>query len=205
VKSSRRQPFAQVERVAPNALSSAGFTLVELMVSLTLAMAIMAAIISSYLFLGRNLGRIVNQQTVETEGRRALATFTQDVRSASAISGTPTVSSVTLTIPSGASTTTVAYAFDSSTGTLTRTPASGTARTLVSNLTSLYFRYYNDTGTAYDSGSAPYTTQTAYMSGLKQISLTFTAQTGSANNGTRTNVHSFASPRLLVRNRPLLN
>ncbi len=205
MKSSRRQSFAQVERVAPNAFSSAGFTLVELMVSLTLAMAIIAAVISSYLFLGRNLGRIVNQQTLEIEGRRALSAFTQDVRAASSISGTPSVTSVTLTVPSGASTTAVAWSYDNATGILTRTPASGTARTMVSNLTSLYFRYYNDTGNAYDSGSAPYTTQTVYMSGLKQMSLTFTAQTGAANNGTRTGVHSFASPRLLVRNRSLLH
>lgn len=183
----------------------AGFTLVELLIGLSLSLTIMAAVLSSYLFLGRSLSRLVNQQTLETEGRRTLATFTQDVRASSAISGTPSVSTVTLTIPSGASTTTVAWSYNSTTGILTRTPASGTARTLVSNLTSLHFRYYNEAGTAYDSGSSPYTTQTDYMSGLKQISLAFTSQTGSANNGTLTSVHSFASPRLLVRNRALLN
>lgn len=183
----------------------AGFTLVELLIGLSLSLTIMAAVLSSYLFLGRSLSRLVNQQTLETEGRRTLGQFAQDVRAASSISGTPSVSTLTLTIPSGASTTTVAWSYNSATGILTRTPASGTALALVSNLTSLHFRYYNETGTAYDSGSSPYTTQTAYMSGLKQISITFTSQTGSANNGTLTAVHRFASPRLLVRNRALLN
>jgi Tfp pilus assembly protein PilW len=184
---------------------AAGFTLVELLIGLSLSLTIMAAVLSGYLFLGRSLSRLVNQQTLETEGRRTLGQFAQDVRAASSISGTPSVSALTLTIPSGASTTTVAWSYNSTTGTLTRTPANGTAGTLASNLTSLYFRYYNESGTAYDSGSAPYTTQTAYMSGMKQISLNFTAQTGSANNGTRTAEHSFASPRLLVRNRALLD
>lgn len=183
---------------------TAGFTLVELMISLSLSLAIIAAVISSYLFLGRNLGRLVNQQTLETEGRRALVVFTQDVRSASGISGTPSASTVTLIIPSGASTTTVVYTYSSSAGTLTRTPVSGPARTLTSNISTLYFRYYNETGTAYDSGSAPYTTQTSYMAGLKQISLELATQTGSAKNGTRTGLHRFTSPRLLVRNRELL-
>lgn len=184
---------------------AAGFTLVELLIGLSLSLTIMAAVLSSYLFLGRSLSRLVNQQTLETEGRRTLGQFAQDVRAASAISGTPSVSAVTLIIPSGASTTTVAWSYNSAGGVLTRTPASGTARTFVSNVTSLHFRYYNEAGTAYDNGSSPFTTQTAYMSGLKQISLTFTCQTGSASNGTLTAVHSFASPRLLVRNRPLLN
>lgn len=192
-------------KTSARSCSAAGFTLVELLIGLSLSLTIMAAVLSSYLFLGRSLSRLVNQQTLESEGRRTLAQFAQDVRAASFISGTPSVSAVTLTIPSGASTTTVAWSYNSTTGTLTRTPASGTARILVSNLTGLHFRYYNETGAAYDSGSTPYTTQTAYMSGLKQISLTFTSQIGSANNGTLTAVHYFASPRHLVRNRALLN
>lgn len=192
-------------KVAARTAATAGFTLVELMISMSLALMIIAAVLSSYLFLGRSLGRLVTQQTLDNEGRRALAYFAQDVRLASGISGTPSASSVTLTVPSGATTTTVAYTYNSGTGTLTRTPASGTSLTLASNLLSFYFRYYNDTGTAYDSGSVPYTTQTSYMAGIKQISLTLTSQTGSANNGTRTAVNNFTSPRLLIRNRALLD
>lgn len=184
---------------------NAGFTLVELMISMSLALMIIAAVLSSYIFLGRNLGRLVTQQTLENGGRRTLAYFAQDVRMASGISGTPTASSVTFIIPSGATTTTVAYAYNSATGTITRTPASGTSLTLASNLLSLYLRYYNETGTAYDNGSIPYTTQTTYMSGVKQISLVLTSQTGSAENGTRTAVNNFTSPRLLIRNRALLD
>jgi hypothetical protein len=110
-----------------------------------------------------------------------------------------------LTVPSGATTTTVAYTYNSGTGTLTRTPASGTSLTLASNLLSFYFRYYNDTGTAYDSGSVPYTTQTSYMAGIKQISLTLTSRPVPPTTAPAPAVNNFTSPRLLIRNRALLD
>jgi prepilin-type N-terminal cleavage/methylation domain-containing protein len=76
-------------KVAARTAATAGFTLVELMISMSLALMIIAAVLSSYLFLGRSLGRLVTQQTLDNEGRRALAYFAQDVRLASGISGTP--------------------------------------------------------------------------------------------------------------------
>jgi prepilin-type N-terminal cleavage/methylation domain-containing protein len=181
-----------------------GFTLVELLVGLSLALTVSTAVLSSYLFMAKNLGRSLNQQTLEVEGRRAVSYLIQDVRLSSGVSGTPSASAVTFTIASGATTTTVAYSYDSSTGKLTRTPSGGSAIVLVSNLTELYFRYYDEAGVAYDNGSKPYTTQTTYMAGLKQVSLTFASRTGSALNGTQTPANYFATPRLLLRNRPLL-
>src|SRR6478735_1668555 len=67
----------------PGALPpSAGFTLVELLIGATLSAAIMAAVLSSYIYLGRSFGRLVNQQTLEAESRRTRAYFAQDVQSA---------------------------------------------------------------------------------------------------------------------------
>jgi prepilin-type N-terminal cleavage/methylation domain-containing protein len=58
---SARPPVA---RLAPNAPGStrslrhcAGFTLVEVLVGATLSAAIMAAVLSSYIYMGRGLGR----------------------------------------------------------------------------------------------------------------------------------------------------
>ena len=63
--------------------SRAGFTLVELLVGMSLALVVMTGVLSTFSFLGRNLNRLANQQKLESEGRRALAYFAQDVRMAS--------------------------------------------------------------------------------------------------------------------------
>jgi len=93
-------------------MPTAGFTLVELLVGVTLAAAVMAAVLSSYIYLARSLGRLANQQTLETESRRTLAYFAKDVQSASAISGTPGASTVALIVPTAAGTNTVTYYYN---------------------------------------------------------------------------------------------
>jgi prepilin-type N-terminal cleavage/methylation domain-containing protein len=69
----------------PRSSSRAGFTLVELLVGTSLALIIMAAVLSTFAFLGRNLNRLALQQKLESEGRQALAYFGQDVRAAGAV------------------------------------------------------------------------------------------------------------------------
>ena len=179
--------------------SKQGFTLVELLIGATLSAAVMAAVLSSYIFVGRNLARLANQQVLETEGRRTLAYFARDIRLASGLSGTPSATSVTLSQPTSTGTTTVAYSYNSGAGTLTRTPASGTAQVLLRNITAsgLTIRYYDTSGN-------PYTTYVDYLSGIKQISLEFSTQLGRADNGTQTKVYELASNRLILRNRTLL-
>ena len=178
---------------------SKGFTLVELLIGATLSAAVMAAVLSSYLYVGRNLARLANQQVLETEGRRTLAYFSRDIRIARDISGPPSATSVTLSQPTNTGTTTVAYSYNSGAGTLTRTPASGTAQVLLRNITAsgLTIRYYDTSGN-------PYTTYVDYLSGIKQISLEFSTQLGTAGNGTQTKVYELASNRLILRNRALL-
>lgn len=188
-----------------------GFTLVELIVSMTLSLMIMGAVLSSYVFLGRNFARSLgisatDQPNLEAQGRRALAYFTQDVRMASGLSGTPSASSLTLTQPTSSGITTVTYTYDSTAKTLTRTPAGGTALVLHTHLLSsgFYFRYFDASGNPYDNGNSPYTTIANYLSGIKQLSMTFSCQAGSSANGTLTQVYQVASPRLILRNRQLL-
>jgi Tfp pilus assembly protein PilW len=194
-------------------LGEGGFTLVELIVGTTLSAMVMAAVLSSYIYLGRSYGRLANQQILETEARRTLQRFTMDVQSATGISGTPSATSVTFTIPtSTGTTTTVAYAYDSTAGTFTRTPAGGTTLVLLRYITTsgLTVRYY-------DSSNNEYTTATlsagSYLAGIKQLSLEFSTQTRlstsgaqsvSNANGTQTQVYRVASGRLLIHNSALL-
>ena len=184
----------------------AGFTLVELLIGMSLSLLIMGGVLSSYVFLGRNFTRSLgissaNQPTLETQGRRALAYFMQDVRMASGISGTPSASSLTLTLPASSGTTTVTYAYNSTARTLTRTPASGTALILLTNLLTSPSPF---TFTYYDSSGNPYTSFTNYLTGIKQVSMSFSSQAGNSGNGTLTQVYQVASLRLILRNKQLL-
>ena len=165
----------------------------------------MAAVLSSYIFLGRSFTRLTNQQILESEARRTLATFAKDVQAATGISGTPSASTVTLTLPTTSGTTTVAYAYNSGAGTFTRTPSGGTALVLLRNITD------NDSGTTadltlryYDVSGNAYTSYTDYLSGIRQLALEFSTQTGVSANGTQTLVYRVASSRLLIRNSALL-
>jgi prepilin-type N-terminal cleavage/methylation domain-containing protein len=192
----------------------AGFTLVELLIGLSLSLIIMGGVLSSYVFLGRNFTRSLgisstNQPNLETQGRRTLAYFTQDVRMASGIdtSGVspnvlPSASGVTLVLPTSSGTTTVTYVYDSTAQTLTRTPASGTAQIMHTNLLSCTLNYYDNTGKPYTIFVVS-TSGFSSFSGIKQLSMTFSSQAGSSVNGTLTQIYQSASSRLIIRNKQL--
>lgn len=204
--------------------TSAGFTLVELLIGATLSAAVMAAVLSSYIFVGRNLARLANQQTLETEGRRTLAYFTRDVRMAGTLVDTGNLGatrvslSMSLSMPAANSNPTITYYYNSTSAdavvsisgsnvtmpanSLTRCRYDGstvTSQVLLRNITAsgLTIRYYDTSGN-------PYTTYVDYLSGIKQISLEFSTQLGTAGNGTQTKVYELASNRLILRNRALL-
>lgn len=194
---------------------SAGFTVVELLIGLSLALTVMTAVLSSYVFVARSFTRtiglgLLNQPTLETQGRRALAYFAQDVQMTSAISN-PTDSEITLTVPlSTGGTKNVTYYYNNTAAAVSvysvTVPAFALARidratstilTLHTNLLSCSFTYYDVSGN-------PYTIYTAYLIGIKQVSMAFTAQAGSSVNNTLTQVYTVASPKLLFRNKSLL-
>jgi len=189
----------------------AGFTLVELLIGVSLSLMVMAAVLSSYVFLARNFTRSlgvvftttsgnftqVNRPSLETQGRQTLAYFSQDVRLASGIAGTPSAAALTLTIPTATGSTTVAYSYDAVNQTLTRTWSGMTGQVLHYNVLGCTFSYFDISGN-------PYTTYVNYLGGIKQLSVALTAQGGSARNQTLTQVYRSESPRLLLRNRSLL-
>jgi prepilin-type N-terminal cleavage/methylation domain-containing protein len=212
-----------VERVAPNALrpsrtpinalgaarsthraNPAGFTLVEVLVSTSLAAMVLAAVLSSFVFLGRNLTRLANYHTLETKGREALAYLQRDLAIAETVKSgtTPTASSVTLVLPAGE----VTYTYDGTAGSLRRQAAAGANPDfqLLKNdrctCTTFAFDYQTVTGGAPTSqldasSNVPY--------GIKQIRVRFVLATpGTEADATRT-TYSAVSARFLLRNTQL--
>lgn len=204
--------------------SPAGFTLVELLIGASLSAIVLAGVLSSYVFLGRQLGRLANQQTLETEARRALAYFEQDVQRASGLVTvstspiSPAANRVDLTVPTATTTTTITYYYNNTSsaatvainGTnvsmaanaLTRCVYNGstvTSLTLLRNITSsgLTLNYYDSSGNIY-------TTYTDYLPGIKQLAVQFSTQIVTTNQGTTTPVQQVTSSRLVLRNRGFL-
>jgi len=166
--------------------SSTGFTLVELLIGATLSAMVMAGVLSSYIFMGRQLARLANQQTLETEGRRTLAYLNQDVRLASGVTVTPQTAPsfyVTFDLANNGSGAQQVIYYYNSTGSAVSTSISGTTvsvpanslirvastgsaviypiQTLLSNIVSTnegcYLRFFDAAGSPFDSGTAPYT------------------------------------------------
>ena len=114
-----------------------GFTLVEVMIGASLGTMILAGVMSTFLMLGRSGANVANYSMMETESRRALEEFSQDLRMASAITWNSS-ESITLTVPNNYSPTLglVTYSYDSGTKFFSRSPAdsnssSGTSRVLI--------------------------------------------------------------------------
>ncbi|MBI2516217.1 MAG: prepilin-type N-terminal cleavage/methylation domain-containing protein [Opitutae bacterium] len=211
-------PALLATRCSPALSLLKGFTLVELLIGMSLALTVMTAVLTSYIFLGRSLARLANQQTLESEARRTLAFFAQDVRMASGLSGTPSSSTVALTIPTGTGTNTITYYYNNTASDASVT-VNGTSVTMKANaltrcvyngssVTSLTLLRYITTNslsfTYYDSSENVYTSYTDYLTGIKRLALQFSTQTGLNSNGTQTPVYQFASSRLILRNRSLL-
>ena len=193
----------------------AGFTIGELLVGVGLSLIVMTGVLSSYVFVARSYNRTIgfgmaNQPTLEAQGRRTLAWWAQDVQMASAVTS-PSASEVTLTVPrSDGGMKNVTYYFNSTASAVSvysvTVPATSlvridrdtsTALTLHSSLLTCVFSYYDTVGN-------PYTTYVNYLPGIKRVAVAFTAQAGSSVNSTLTQVYKSASPRLVLRNKPLL-
>ena len=100
-----------------------GFTLVEIMVASGVSFVVFAGILAAYLFLGRNLTRLVNLQQQDAQSRGMLRQFTQDVSAACQVLTTTNAANLDLVsgfvMLSGGGATTAATAtinFNSSTG-----------------------------------------------------------------------------------------
>ena len=98
------------------------FTLVEVMVSATLATLVLAGVMSAFLFIGRTGFNAGNYSEMEAQTRRALDRFATDARRATGIQWQGS-QRLTFTLPTaGTATTQVTYAYDpQATGATART------------------------------------------------------------------------------------
>jgi hypothetical protein len=161
------------------------------MVAVSICAIVFAGILSAYLFVGRNLTRLVNFQQQEVQSRRALRQFTQDLSAAIQLT-TATSSQIALTKPTATGTTAVSYAYSSGAGTLARTDTNGT-QTILSGVTSFALSYFNEAGSTVSSGSQS----------IKAVEFTYTSRAGSSASGTLAS-STMVSPRVLLRNKPAL-
>jgi prepilin-type N-terminal cleavage/methylation domain-containing protein len=96
--------------------SKFGFTLVEVLIGVSLSSLVLTAVLSACLMMGRSGMSAIHYSVSESELRRGLEEFSQDVRMAKAIKWNST-SSITLTVPDNYTTTSnlVTYAWDNGT------------------------------------------------------------------------------------------
>jgi len=167
---------------------------------------VFAGVLSAYIFLGRGLMRQANAESLESRSRLALYYFTQDVSTATAISAEypgfeASGTQMTLTLPD---TSTVSYYCDwslgASKGVLNRLTSSGTTLTLLTNLSSISFSFYDMSGNLV---SVPASAPGYQQLDIKQISVTFTSTAGYAPSGSQSNL-TMVSPRVIMKNKSLI-
>ncbi len=157
----------------------------------SLSAIVFAAILSAYLFIGRNLTRLASNQSLDVETRRTLRQMTTDVSEAITITSAG-ATSMTLTKLGASGNVTVSYVYNSGTQELNRTVGTSTTK-LLSKAESLAFTYYAENGAT--------TTDTK---SVKSVELSFTIAAGSQANGTLARYRS-VSPRVIMRNKQVLN
>ena len=191
------------------AVRSRGFTVVELLIGLFLAMFLTTAVLASYTFLVRSLIRSSNQQQLEAQSRKALQMLSQDVRMATDVSAAST-SQLTLTVPKvdaqgnvmtdgNGNVITKVVTYNASTGTLTRTDpdfSSGTPLTLLTGVSNFSFNYLDKQGSQVNA---------SYPLRIKQIEVSgFTTTCGAPSAGTQSS-HTGASARWVLRSKHIVN
>lgn len=177
-----------------------GFTMVELLIAMSIAATLIVGVLGSYTFLARNLARFSYQQELEVKSRRMLQMFAQDVRAAvdaqasdyTADSSNRT-NQITLTMSDGS---TVQYAFNARAGTLTRV-AGGKSQILLSAVAIVPLSQYQGFFCCFDDLDIPAGSQ----QGIRKIEVSsFAAALGTARSGTQTRLVG-ASARLVLRNK----
>ena len=153
-----------------------GFTLMETMVAAGLAAFVLLGILQTFLFIGKTSYNASNYCVMEEQSRRAMETFGEEVRQASAITWNSS-SSVTLTVPTSSGNITVNYIYDNSTtgGTAQcfyRQVGSGTPLILVRNVTAFAFERYQLGATAASNDLSTKQLQMTLQTTIKGVTAT---------------------------------
>jgi prepilin-type N-terminal cleavage/methylation domain-containing protein len=180
-----------LSRAPKSRASRRGFTLVEILISSSLASFILTGVMTCFLFLGRSGANIQNYSDMEGQARRGLEQFAQDVRQASSITWNSN-QSVTLVVDA----TNVTWTHSS--GALTRQAGTATARTMLTGITAFTYKAYNITGTEItDLTSA--TALTTAGQATKQLQISLEAARRSNTVARATNL--VLSARYILRNK----
>ena len=140
-----------------------GFSLVELMISLSLIMLLTLALLTSFTFIARGDQSLTNYGEMNAQARKLLELLGQDLRSATDVTDF-TANHLTLTVPTntaGTTTQDVIWSYDSVTATVTRQSNAGTT-TFARNVETFSFYYYN--------GASP-SVETTSLVEVKQVQL----------------------------------
>jgi len=178
----------------------AGFTLVELLVAMSISTMIVAGVMTTFLSLSRTSLRLGSYNDMESETRKGLELFGRDARMANTIVWN-SATDISLTIPATGPDETYRYAYNSTARTFTRTetaPVASTPQTLFTNVDSLDFKAYKINTAAVDLSNLA---QAAIDT--KQIQLTVnSSRTNSTVAAATANV---LSARFILRNKKVTN
>lgn len=175
-----------------------GFTLVELMIGASLGAFILAAVLSTFLFMGRSGANVQNYNDMETQARTALEIFAQDTRQASGIVWTD-ANTVVLTV----ATLRVTYQYNPTAQRFARqevviaTNVVNSTRVLITGITSFAFSAYNITGSSVPISTAA--ERTAANGTTKQLQISLEAARNSTTVVAATN--TVLSARFVLRNK----
>jgi len=166
-----------------------GFTLVEVLISAGLSAFILAGVLSTFLFLGRSGANMQSYSDMESEARRGLELFAQDVRQASSITWSSEIS-ITLTVNA----TSITYSYDSAQGVFSRN-----GFPLIKGVASDSFslRAFNVAGIEMPVSTAA--ERTAANAATKQLQLSLQASRTKTTAATATN--TVLSARFILRNK----
>lgn len=156
------------------------FTLVELLIGMTLASIITLGVITGFTFLGRNMVRIANNSDLQTRANIASATLQKDVAHADAITA---VSSTGLTLAIDANS--ITYAYDANTNELTRTDSSN-SYVVLRNVVACTFTFTDANANTTSTPSA-----------VKKIEFDATTETGNSGSGTLV-TYELVSPAMIM-------
>jgi len=176
---------------------SRGHTLVEVLIAASLASFTLVGVLSSFLFLVRSGTNIRNYSDMESQARKALELFAEDVRQASAITWASNTS-LTLTVNSQP----IIYTFSGANNSFSRTHLEGitpVTRTLISGITpnSFAFRAYTVSGVELALVSAANLTAAGVNTKQLQISL----EASRANQTVVAATNTVLSARFILRNK----
>lgn len=182
--------------------SRRGFTLTEVLISTALASVVMAAVMSTYIYMGRSMARLTNYQALENESRKALTYLQRDFEQAISVKGgtSPTTSAVTLLLPAGE----VTYTYDGTSRQLRRQATFGGVPDILLLTSSscecptFAFSYF----TTLDGAPTDQVTPSLFVPfSIKQIQVQFTVQSPTSFAASTRSHFQTTSARHLFRNR----